>query len=58
MTKRSVSNYFLYFNVHTEEWMAIPRDNVSKFMNDYLLPSKHSDLKVLLKLIEDGKAKR
>jgi hypothetical protein len=38
--------------------MAIPRDNLSTFMNSYSLPSKAKDLNSLIKLIENGKAKR
>jgi hypothetical protein len=38
--------------------MAIPRDNLSTFMNSYSLPTKAKDVNSLIKLIEDGKAKR
>jgi hypothetical protein len=58
MTKCNLSNFFIYYSCETEEWMAIPRDNLSTFMNSYSLPSKDKDLNSLIKLIENGKAKR
>jgi hypothetical protein len=38
--------------------MAIPRENLSTFMNNYALPTKAKDISTLIKLIENGKAKR
>ena len=57
MTKCNLSDFFIYYSCETEEWMAIPRNNLSTFMNSYSLPSKAKDIDLLIKLIENGKAK-
>lgn len=57
MTKCNLSDFFLYYNEFTKEWLAIPRDKVAEFMNNASLPTRHKDVVSLIKKIEDGKAK-
>jgi len=58
MIKCNISDFFIYYSCETEEWMAIPRDNLSTFMNSYSLPTKAKEINSIIKLIKDGKAKR
>jgi hypothetical protein len=57
MIKCNLSDFFLYYNEYTKEWLAIPRNKVAEFMNDSSLPTSDKHIVSLIKRIEDGKAK-
>jgi hypothetical protein len=49
MTKCShLYDYFLHYNIYTEKWYAVKRDDIESYMNGDLKPRGFKELKDLL----------